>query len=312
MSQRVSSPDFIGRVRELALLRGAFDRTRTEAPASVFVAGEAGVGKTRLVDEFTASAVADGARILSGGCIELSQGSLPFAPIVEALRGLVESTGPEELDELFGAARAEFGRLLPELSGMPTTSFSDMSIESGRGRLFELILGLLQRLAERSPTVLVIEDLHWADDSTRDLMRFLVRNQRHPGVMLLATHRSDEIHRQHPLRPFLAALDQTKGVDRLQLDRFGRAEVFEQLRSILDRDPDTELVDRLYSLSEGNPFYVEELLWTGPETLQHELPSSLRDAVMVRVETLSDDAQEMLRVAAIVRSVSAAVRNSRS
>ncbi|HZA19260.1 MAG TPA: AAA family ATPase, partial [Actinomycetota bacterium] len=298
MSQRVSSPDFIGRVRELELLRGAFDRTRTGDPASVFVAGEAGVGKTRLVDEFTATAVADGARILSGGCIELSQGSLPFAPIVEALRGLLESTAPDDLDELLGPARAEFGRLLPELAGAPTTSLSDMGIESGRGRLFELILGLLQRLAERSPTVLVIEDLHWADDSTRDLVRFLVRNQRHPGAMLLATHRSDEIHRRHPLRPFLAALDQIKGVDRLEVNRFGRGEVFEQLRSILERDPDTELVERLYSLSEGNPFYVEELVCTGEEAIQHELPSSLRDAVMVRVDTLSDDAQEMLRVAA--------------
>jgi DNA-binding CsgD family transcriptional regulator len=298
VSQRVSSPDFIGRTRELALLRGAFERTRSGDPAAVFVAGEAGVGKTRLVDEFAAAAVADGARILSGGCIELSEGSLPFAPVIEALRGLAESTAPEDLEVLLGPARAEFGRLVPELAGPPSGSLSDMAIATGQGRLFELILGLLQRVAERSPTVLVIEDLHWADGSTRDLIRFLVRNQRHPGAMLLATHRSDEIHRRHPLRPFLAALDQTKGVERIELERFGRAEVFEQLRSILGRDPDAELLGRLCELSEGNPFYIEELLYTGQESIQEELPSSLREAVMVRVEALSDDAQEMLRVAA--------------
>jgi predicted ATPase len=264
----------------------------------VFVAGEAGVGKTRLLEEFSAQAVADGARILSGGCIELSEGSLPFAPIVEALRGLVESTAPDDLDDLFGPARSEFGRLLPELGTGATTSFSGMGLEFGQGILFELFLGLLQRLAEQSPTVLILEDLHWADDSTRDLIKFLVRNQRAPGAMLLATHRSDEIHRRHPLRPFLAELDHVNVVERLDIDRFARAEVYQQLRNILDRDPDTELVDETYSLSEGNPFYVEELVFAGPRSVDGALPSSLRDAMMVRVEALSPEAQEMLRVAA--------------
>jgi DNA-binding CsgD family transcriptional regulator/tetratricopeptide (TPR) repeat protein len=298
VSQRVSSPTFIGRAHESAALREALERTRGGQPVAVLVAGEAGVGKTRLVNEFSSTASAEGSRVLIGGCIELSQGSLPFAPIVEALRGLVEGTKPEALDELLGATHPDLGRLLPELVTGPAQQDVGAGPDFAQGRLFEQFLGLLQRLAERSPTILIIEDLHWADDSTLDLIRFLLRNLREPDPMLLITYRSDEIHRRHPLRPFLTALDRIDSVERLELARFDRNEVSEQLRSILGENPDPEVVSRAYELSEGNPFYVEELLATGAGSSDSVLPNSLREAVMVRVEALSGDSQDVLRVAA--------------
>jgi DNA-binding CsgD family transcriptional regulator/tetratricopeptide (TPR) repeat protein len=299
VSRRISSPSFIGRAHQLAALRSAYDRSITGEPAVVFLGGEAGVGKTRIVGEFTTAASSTGARLLTGGCIELSEGSLPFAPIVEALRELIQSAGPDEVDDLLGPARSEFGRLLPELKGEPASSgVGGLSLDSAQTRFFEVFLGFLHRLAERSPTVLVIEDLHWADDSTRDLLTFLVRNLRQPGVMLLVTYRSDEIHRRHPLRPFLSSLDRLDVVERIDLRRFERGEVYEQLRAILDRNPELELVDQAFELSEGNPFYVEELIVTGLQSSKPGLPSSLRDAVMVRVETLTEGCQEMLKVAA--------------
>jgi DNA-binding CsgD family transcriptional regulator/tetratricopeptide (TPR) repeat protein len=299
VSRRVSSPSFIGRAHQLAALRSAYDRSIAGEPSVVFVGGEAGVGKTRIVGEFTTTASSNGARLLTGGCIELSEGSLPFAPIVEALRELIQSAGPEEVDDLLGPARAEFGRLLPELKGeAASTGLGGMSLDSAQTRFFEVFLGFLHRLAERSPTVLVIEDLHWADDSTRDLLTFLIRNLRQPGVMLLVTYRSDEIHRRHPLRPFLSSLDRLDTVERIDLRRFERGEVYEQLRAILDSNPELELVDQAFELSEGNPFYVEELIVTGLQSSKPGLPSSLRDAVMVRVETLTEGCQEMLKVAA--------------
>jgi len=298
VSQRVSSPSFIGRTHERAALRQAFERTCEGQPVAVLVAGEAGVGKTRLMNEFADSVKSEGSRVLLGGCIELSQGSLPFAPIVEALRGLVEDTEPDTLDELLGPARPELGRLLPELVSDSTRRDAGEGPDFAQGRLFEQFLGLLQRLAEESPTILIIEDLHWADDSTLDLIRFLLRNLREPNVMLLITYRSDEIHRRHPLRPFLTALDRIDSVERLELARFDRTEVSEQLRSILGKNPDPEVVNRAFERSEGNPFYVEELLATGGGSADSVLPNSLRDAVMVRVEALTDDSQEVLRVAA--------------
>ena len=298
VSQRVSSPHFIGRARERNTLQGAFERTSEGQPVAVLVAGEAGVGKTRLVNEFSDAVRSEGSRVLLGGCIELSQGSLPFAPIVEALRGLVESTEPEALDELLGPARPELGRLLPELAAGSPQREVGPGPDFAQGRLFEQFLGLLQRLAERSPTILIIEDLHWADDSTLDLIRFLLRNLREPDAMLVMTYRSDELHRRHPLRPFLTALDRIDSVERLELSCFDRNEVSEQLRSILGHNPDQLTVNRAYELSEGNPFYVEELLATGAGLPDSVLPSSLREAVMVRVEALSEDSQEVLRVAA--------------
>jgi DNA-binding CsgD family transcriptional regulator/tetratricopeptide (TPR) repeat protein len=299
VSRRISSPTFIGRAHQLAALRSAYDRSITREPAVVFLGGEAGVGKTRIVGEFTTAVSSNGARLLTGGCIELSEGSLPFAPIVEALRELIQGAGADEIDELLGPARSEFGRLLPELNGESASSgVVGVNLDSAQTRFFEVFLGFLHRLAESSPTVLVIEDLHWADDSTRDLLTFLIRNLRQPGIMLLVTYRSDEVHRRHPLRPFLSSLDRLDGVERLELQRFDRGEVYQQLRSILDRNPDLELVDQAFQLSEGNPFYVEELIVTGYEPTKAGLPSSLLDAVLVRVETLSKGSQEMLKVAA--------------
>ena len=252
VSRRISSPSFIGRAHQLASLLSAYDRSITGEPAAVFVGGEAGVGKTRIVGEFAATASSSGARLLTGGCIELSEGSLPYAPIVEALRELIQSAGPDEIDELLGPARSEFGRLLPELKGGSVSpGVGGVSLDSAQTRFFEVFLGFLQRLAERSPTVLVIEDLHWADDSTRDLLTFLIRNLRQPGIRLLVTYRSDEIHRRHPLRPFLSSIDRIDKVERIDLRRFERGEVYQQLRSILDRNPDLELVDQAYALSEA-------------------------------------------------------------
>lgn len=300
VSQRVSSPSLIGRAQELAVLQEALERTCKGEPASVFVGGEAGVGKSRLIEEFCRRIAGEGAEILSGGCIELSEGSLPFAPFAEALRALVEQTDAAGLNDLLGSGRSELGRLLPELGGdRGATTVTHMGPGFGQGRLFESILGVLCRLAEKVPTVLVIEDLHWADDSTRDLIRWLVRNRRGRGAMLLSTYRTDEIHRSHPLRPFLAGLNRAPGVVGVELERFGRGEVYMQLRAILESDPDPDVVDETFGLSEGNPFYVEELIASGRGAVNRQIPSSLRDAVMVRIERLSDDAQQVLRLAAV-------------
>jgi tetratricopeptide (TPR) repeat protein len=279
MTATLTSPTFVGRTEELARLAAAGDRAAAGTPTAVLIGGEAGVGKTRLVGEVVAAARANGATVLIGGCVELGGEGVPFAPLIEALRGTARDLWERVADP---------GGAGPALSTTPGPW-------SEQGRLFELFLGLLERLAEERPTVLVVEDLHWADRSTRDLLAFLVRNLRHGRLLLVLTYRSDELHRRHPLRPFLAELDRGRRVERLELARFGRAEVAAQLAGIQGAPVPAELAERIHARSGGNAFFVEELAATCADG---ELPPSLRDTLLARIELLAEPAQQVLRVAA--------------
>jgi hypothetical protein len=206
MARRVSCPVVVGRDGEAARLRAALERAAGGQPAIVVVAGEAGVGKTRLVHDLVCQAGELGAVALTGGCLDVGDGILAYAPLVEALRPLVGLLDATELERVLGGARGELARVVPELGGAVATRPAEAPLAPTR--LFELLLGVLHRLAEGGPVLLVVEDLHWADQSTRDLLGFLVRNLR-GGVALVLTYRSDELHRRHPLRPFLAELDRS-------------------------------------------------------------------------------------------------------
>jgi DNA-binding CsgD family transcriptional regulator len=162
--------------------------------------------------------------------------------------------------------------------------------------MFELLLGFLGRAGSARPLVLVIEDLHWADASTRDLVSFLVRSTTTERLALIGTYRSDDLHRRHPLRPLLAELDRAPRVQRVTLAPFSRAEFADHVASIAGELPESQVFDELYERSEGNAFLTEELLAasSGPG----DLPESVRDAMLVRLERLSELAQQVVRVAA--------------
>jgi DNA-binding CsgD family transcriptional regulator/tetratricopeptide (TPR) repeat protein len=305
MAQRISSPVLVGRAGEVARLRAALERAAAGQPATVVVAGEAGVGKTRLMGELFRQASELGAVALTGGCLDVGDGVLAYAPLVEALRSLAGLLEPEELERALGGARGELARLVPELAP-PAAAPGDLAPEEPVGgpltpsRLFELLLGVLHRLAERAPVLLVVEDLHWADRSTRDLLGFLVRNLR-GGAALVLTYRSDELHRRHPLRPFLAELWGASGrAERLELERLGRRELAELLTAILGEEAAPPLVSAILARSEGNPFFAEELLAAHLEGTR--LPEVLRDLLLARVEGLSEAAQRVLAVAAVAGS----------
>ncbi len=299
MPTRVTSTAFIGRQPELAELTAALQRATAGEATVALVGGESGVGKSRLLDQFAVGARADGARVLWGDCLELGEGELPYAPIVSALRPLARNGDPV-LDEL-GEARAELARLLPELGAI-----GDLRVEplagSGQLRMFELLLGLFERLARDQPVVVVMEDLHWADRSTREFVAYLARNLCQERVVLVCSYRSDELHRRHPLRPLLAEVERLDRVRRIGLVRFTRSELAAQLRDILAAEPSSQLLDRLWRRSEGNPLYTEELVAAGRDGTG-DLPDSLRDALMLRIEALSEPTQELLRwVAAAQRA----------
>ncbi|MGH3321022.1 MAG: helix-turn-helix transcriptional regulator [Streptosporangiaceae bacterium] len=287
VSSRVSSPSFVGRADQLDALDRAFESATHGESRAVFVGGEAGIGKTRLAKEFVARARDSGAHVLIGGCLELGSEGLPYAPFAAALRGLVRAAGPEAVTSLVHAGA--LARLLPEL-GRPVEE------PDARGRLYEHVLLLLERLAEQAPVVLLIEDAHWADRSTRELLIFLVHNLGAVRVLLVVTFRSDELHRRHPLRPLLAELDRARPVSRLELPRLQRGEVADQCAAILGQDPDAALVERVYSRSEGNPLFVEADL-NCPEEGGLVISDSLRDLLLRGVEGLPDETQRVLRVA---------------
>ncbi len=298
MIGRVSSPRFVGRREELGVLEAAVRRAAAGTGAVVMIGAEAGMGKSRLVAELDRLATTDGTRTVVGECLPLGDGDLPFAPIVSALRSLLRARGVTDLRTLAGPASDELERLLPELGGEAEAPRLISPERAGSpGRLFEQLLAVFTAAARDEPVVLVVEDVHWSDRSTRDFLTFLVRGIRRERLTLILTYRSDEIQRSHPARPFLFELERSGQAIRLELTRFHRHELRDQVAAILGREPAPALLDSLLERAEGNPFFTEELLATVDEDAP--LPESLREAMLLRVEDCSDQVRAVLRVAAV-------------
>ncbi|MEU8888782.1 AAA family ATPase [Streptomyces sp. NPDC048442] len=306
---RSVSPVFVGRSSELSTLTDALARATAGEPQALLLGGEAGVGKTRLVEEFLAEAAssaqapAEAPVVAVGGCVEIGADGLPFAPFSAALRTLHRLL-PGELAAAAAGQEEELARLLPELSetpyapyGLPTTPGRSGS-EDATARLFELTVRLLERIAATRTVILVLEDLHWADASTRHLLSYLLRTLRSGRLVVLGTYRADDIHRRHPLRPLLAELDRLRTVQRIELPRFNRDEVHRQLAGILGSEPAPVLADEVFGRSDGNAFFVEELAVSMGSGCRTSLTDSLRDLLLVRVEALPDDAQKVVRIVA--------------
>lgn len=288
------SPVFAGRDGELAALAGAFEEAAGGAPRTVLLGGEAGVGKSRLAGEFAAR-VRDRVLVLAGGCVELSTASLPYAPFGAALRELVRERGTAEVAALLpGQAAGELAGLLPEFGALP----SGADPTTARARLFELLLALLEGLAERQPVLLVVEDVHWADPASCDLLSFLVRNLRQAAVLMVVTFRSDDLHRNHPLRPLLAGLERMDGVRRLELGRLSRGQVGAQLEGILGRPSSPSVLDAVWGRGAGNPLFTEALV-NRDGTVSAVLPWTLRELLAGAVKDLPEATQQLLRTAAV-------------
>lgn len=173
----------------------------------VLAGAETGGGKSRLADEFTAR-MRGRALMLAGGCVDLGAAGLPFAPFTAALRELIRERGAAEVAGLLrGHEAVELAGLMPELGSPPTSGDPEMT----RGRLFGVLLMLLEQLAAEQPLMLVIEDLHWADRSACELLAFLVRNLRQAAVLLMVTFRSDELDQAGPPRRLFAEMARMEG-----------------------------------------------------------------------------------------------------
>ncbi|MGV9882292.1 helix-turn-helix transcriptional regulator [Streptomyces sp. NPDC003006] len=307
---RSVSPVFVGRTDELGVLNEALARATgtplegaggpgTGEPQALLLGGEAGVGKTRLVEEFTEAAEKQGAVVALGGCVEIGADGLPFAPFSTALRALRRRL-PDELAAAAEGQEEELARLLPELASTAPHGHgrAGRSDEQDMARLFELTARLLERLSRERTLVVALEDLHWADASTRHLLAYLFRTLRGGRLVLIATYRADDIHRRHPLRPLLAELDRLRTVRRVELGRLSKDEVARQMAGILAAEPEQALVDEIFDRSDGNAFFVEELAVAAHGSSCAGLTDSLRDLLLVRVEELPEDTQRVARIVA--------------
>ncbi len=255
--RRVSSGAIVGREAERRALAAAIEGAAAGRPAVVLVGGEAGAGKTRLVDDVVARAAEQGALALSGSSVELTAGELPYGPLVAALRDLPLDPAHPRADDI-RTVRRELGDRLTGSAAAP--------VDPGQGQthVFEGLLGAFKRLGRRGTVVVVLEDVHWADASSLDFLRFLVRNVAEEPLVLVATYRSDEVDRGHPLRLLLADLLRAPVVQQLALGPLSPDDVAQQATAILGAPPPPALLAELVDRADGNPFFVEELLAGGP------------------------------------------------
>jgi predicted ATPase len=301
MLRQALSGRLVGREKELARMVALLDDAASGRPVVALVGGDAGVGKTRLVAEVTELAAGRGFTVLSGHCAELGD-SVPYLPLADALRGATWAPGatPGMLEAL--SARPVLGRLLPEAgTGQPADG---EGAGMARQQMFGAVLGLLAELGAARPVLLVLEDLHWADASTRDLITFLSRVLRTERVALIGTYRADDLHRRHPLRSVVAELQRLPSVTPVQLGPLDPAALAEHLAALAGKGKaslDAAVLNSIVARAEGNAYYAEELLAAsadGPADGQ-ALPAGLAALLLSRVERLSDAAQRVLRAAAV-------------
>ncbi len=281
-----TAPELVGRGAELARVLAGLEWDAGGGGA-VLVGGDAGIGKTALVGQVVRAA--GPRRVLVGHCVGEAGVSLPYLPFVEIASGL--DTSDPDLLEAVVAARPALRSLVPRLA-------SGNRVDTAPGDVVEAVHGALADLGRRGPVLLVVEDVHWADESSRELLTVLFTRGAPDGVSVLATYRSDDVHRRHPLAPSLALWSRLPGLLRVDLGPLPAPDV-RQIVHRVDGELRTEVVDEVVRRAEGNAFLAEELAACGGGPLGPEGGDVAR-LLLGRVDQLDNDAQAVVRVAAVI------------
>lgn len=277
----------VGRDHDLGQLRRAFDRASAGVPSAVLIEGEAGIGKTRLLREIQ-SDVGSQADIHVGRCLDLGSARSAYGPLTGILRSMVEGLGIEEARAAVGVGAEALRMLVPEIGEGAVVRDS-----TSPDALRDAVATLMETAAERAPQVLVIEDLHWADDSTLVMLSFLLRTLQDGRVLLLITCRSDDVRRGDAVSRFIAETTRARVIERLRLQRLDETATRQLVEQLTGGTLSDAALERLMERAEGVPFFIEEVAScaAGP------LPESLRDMLLVRFDQLDDDARHVVRVA---------------
>ncbi|HUG06024.1 MAG TPA: AAA family ATPase, partial [Candidatus Limnocylindria bacterium] len=314
---QIVCPIVVGRDAEHARFGEILSLAAEGRGQAVVLAGEAGVGKSAFVRDSIAAASRVGFRVLYGATLESDKG-LPYAPFVSAVRSGFRGIARDRLGRVLTQAAPDLAQLFPEL-GKAQRAEGASAVE--QHRLSVAFLGLFSTFAREAPVLVIVEDLHWADEASLGLFHYLARELRDARVVLLGTYRSDEMHRRHPFLRALGTMQRERVVAEITLGRLDK----EQVRALIDatfrqKDPNIKITDEfrdaIYARSEGNPFFTEELLkslvesgdlyfkpdtgWVRDKPIdQLRIPGSVREAVRERSDRLSPDAQVTLSAASV-------------
>ncbi|MGH2492088.1 MAG: ATP-binding protein [Candidatus Limnocylindria bacterium] len=309
-------PVVVGRVGETSRVLAALIAAKAGNGQTTVLGGEAGVGKSAFVRRVQDHAIADGFRVLMG-LTHQSDAGLPYAPFISAVRSGFRGLDRDELGRVLQRSAPDLAQLFPELGRLGRAE-APTGIE--RHRLAVAFQHLFRAFAREAPVLLVLEDLHWADEASLELLQHLAREVRDARVMILATYRSDEMHRRHPLLRALAELQRERVTTEIALKRLTPDETKEVIRATFAQtEADVRITDEfrdaIYARSEGNPFFTEELLkalvesggvyfddsgWHRKPIEQLEIPGSIREAVRARIEGLSEEARQTLAAASAI------------
>jgi class 3 adenylate cyclase/DNA-binding CsgD family transcriptional regulator len=310
---------FVGREHELDRLERLWKEAAADEVRIALLAGEPGVGKTRLAAEFAARVVRQGATVLAGGCEE--DLGVPYQPFVEALRQFIDDRPVESLNRSLGRYSGDLARLVPELidrlPGLPAPLRSDPETE--RYRLFDAVAAWLAESSLEQPVLLVLDDLQWAAEPTLLLLRHVLRWPERIRMLALGTYRDTEVGRTHPISELVADLRRQPGFQRLALSGLDEAGVFAVMEHAAGHAlPERELAlaRAIHEETEGNPFFVLEVLrhlaetggisqeeghWTTRRPIEElGIPEGVRDVVGRRLSRLSEPANELLAAAAVI------------
>jgi len=310
-------PPFTGRTSELADLETAFNSAKEGEGSLVFVAGEPGIGKSRLVQELMETVHAEGATLLFGQCHE-GDWTPPYGPFAEAFQGYAQATGADELRRTLGAGAPSIGSIVPALRNhLPELAEPEpLRPEEERVRLFDAVAQFLRTLAANGPTVLVLDDLHWADGDSIALLRHVARLVAQNRLLVLGTYRDVELDRQHPLADALAALRREADYQRIALRGLESGCVRELLGALSDEPPPEPLVSAIAGETYGNPYFLREVLlhlveagklfqdgeWADADQIRKlGIPESVRQVIGRRLSLLSAEANRLLTTAAAFR-----------
>ncbi len=316
--QSVVCPILIGRNAELTALQECLEAAARGQGGVVLLSGEAGIGKSRLVAELRRSAETFDFQPLAGQCFPTDR-ACPYAPLLDLLGTFLAPLSPSQITTALGAsARALFPLLpeqvqhLPELASLPP--LPPLDPEQEKRRLFTMLADVFTRTTTSQPLLLVIEDIHWSDESTLEWIQFFARKIARHRLLVLLTYRSDEVH--SPLRSVLAQFDRERQRQEVILEPLSRTYTETFLRTILQgtRSLPAGMLDALFDLTEGNPFFLEEVLkalivagelvegedgWRWKRADTWHIPLSLHNAVELRLTRLSADARRILQLAAV-------------
>jgi len=313
IADREGAP-FVGRDAQLAELAGLLAVHDPQGSGTVLLGGDAGVGKTRLLLALRDQAVTSGRRVVVGHCVDFGDSTLPYLPFTEIL-GRLQADLPDDVERL-AAAYPAIGRLLPRQrvrptqpearstgpgGGGPSGAGPPPAVDDDRSSRADLFAGVhatIEELARIHPLLVVVEDVHWADQSSRELVSYLFTRQFTAPVSLVVSYRSDDVHRRHPLRPTLAEWSRLPGLHRLQVGPLSEAAVRALVHALHPGPLADEHVRAIVARAEGNAFFVEELADMAGQT-GDTLPWSLADLLLVRLDRLDDAARRVVGAASV-------------